>query len=434
MSDVALRLEHVYKKFRKGEVYDSLRDLIPALTGRMFRQQDLNSSDKREFWALEDVSFEVKRGEAFGIIGPNGAGKSTMLKLLGRVMKPTRGSFYLPGRCSALIELGAGFHQDLTGRENAFLYGAILGMKRREIAAKFDEIVEFSGLAEFIDTPVKRYSSGMYARLGFAIASHVNPDVLLVDEVLSVGDTLFQRKCVEHMRAVIRDGATVLFVSHSLKTVADFCSRTLLLDHGREVTIGPTPTVISQYMSLQREHRAAEQNRAVVISKVSVRDATGPCHRFQSGQKAWIDIEVAAHEPCSKLAVVLYLRDESYYTLFVTSTERLGHGSVSLDPGDILKCTYEVQLNLGSGVFYPSVNLFRYDNQQWYDSWEAAETIYVWSQEDFTGPVNCFPKVVHQEVRRGELREPQSHTQDEPETQQELNSTPNVPARVNTRS
>lgn len=177
MSDVALSMERVYKKFRKGEVYNSLRDLIPALTGRMFRQQDLNTRSEREFWALEDVPFEVKHGEAFGVIGPNGAGKSTMLKLLSRVMQPTRGAFILKGRCSALIELGAGFHQDLTGRENIYLYGTILGMGKREIAAKFDGIVDFSGIEEFIDTPVKRYSSGMYARLGFAVASHVNPDV-----------------------------------------------------------------------------------------------------------------------------------------------------------------------------------------------------------------------------------------------------------------
>jgi lipopolysaccharide transport system ATP-binding protein len=395
-------MEHVYKKFRKGETYSSLRDLIPALTGKMFRQRELSESDGREFWALQDVSFEMKRGEAFGIIGPNGAGKSTMLKILSRVMKPTRGSIDVGGRLSALIELAAGFHQDLTGRENIYLYGTILGMARQEIDAKFEEIVEFSGLAEFIDTPVKRYSSGMYARLGFAVAAHVNPDVLLVDEVLSVGDTLFQRKCVDHMRKIIQNGATVLFVSHNLKTVADFCSHALLLDHGRPVTIGPTPEVITHYMTRWRRHRAVDQNRPVVISKVTVRDTGGPCQRFQSGQKAWIDIEVSAHEPCAKLAVVLYFRDENHYVLFVTSTERLGHGNVSLASGDILRCTFEVQLNLGRGVFYPSVNLYRYDSGQWYDSWEAVETIYVWSHEDFSGPVNCFAKVVRQNVGKGE--------------------------------
>src|ERR1700685_1883293 len=203
MSDVALRMEHVYKKFRRGEVYNSLRDLLPALTGKMFRRQELSETDKQEFWALQDISFEVKRGEAFGIIGHNGAGKSTALKILSRIMKPTKGHMVVNGRLSALIEVTAGFHQDLTGRENIYLHGTILGMTKREIVSTFDQIVAFSGLEEFIDTPVKRYSSGMYARLGFSVAAHVNPDVLIVDEVLSVGDNLFQQKCIERMQEVI---------------------------------------------------------------------------------------------------------------------------------------------------------------------------------------------------------------------------------------
>jgi len=421
VSDVALRMEHVYKKYRKGEICNSLRDLIPTLTGRIFRQQELSENDKREFWALQDISFEVKRGEAFGIIGPNGAGKSTLLKLLSRVVKPTRGLLHVHGRLSALIELAAGFHPDLTGRENVYLYGAILGMTKREIDAKFDEIVDFSGLAEFIDTPVKRYSSGMHARLGFAVASHVNPDVLLVDEVLSIGDALFQRKCVDHMRKIIQHGATVLFVSHSLKTVADFCSQALLLDHGHPIMKDATPRVITQYMTLLQQRRAADQNRPVVISSVTVRDAAGPCHRFRAGQKAWIDIEVSAHEPCRKLAVVLYVLDQSHHPLFTTSTERLGHGSVSLGSGDILRCTFEVELNLGPGVYHPSVNLLRYDCEQLFDSWEAAETIYVWSEKDITGPVNCFPRVVRQDLSSAEQRGASCYPAEEREIPENVN-------------
>jgi ABC-type polysaccharide/polyol phosphate transport system ATPase subunit len=398
MSDVAVRMENVYKKFRKGEIYNTLRDLIPALTGKMFQQQELSASDKREFWALQDISFEVKRGEAFAIIGPNGAGKSTMLKLLSRVMKPTRGSFYLPGKCSALIELGAGFHQDLTGRENIYLYGTILGMTKREIATKFDDIVDFSGLAEFIDTPIKRYSSGMYTRLGFAVASHVNPDVLLVDEVLSVGDALFQRQCIEYMQTIIQNGATVLFVSHNLRTVAEFCPRTLLIDHGREVTTGPTAKAINEYKSRLQEHRLADQSRPVVITGVEVRDDNGPCHRFQTGQKAWIDIEALAHQACSKIAVVIAVLDENHDELFATSTERLRHGSVSLKSGEVLRCTFEIDLGLGPGIYYLSVFLFRYDSDHRFDNWQVTESILVWSADDTTGPVNLFPKVVRHEV------------------------------------
>src|SRR5579863_7434744 len=220
MSDLALRMEHVYKKFRKGEIYNSLRDLIPAMTGRMFRTSELDSKDKREFWALQDISFEVKRGEALAIIGHNGAGKSTALKILRRIMRPTKGRMVVNGRLSALIEVTAGFHPDLTGMENIFLHGTILGMSKVEIRSKLDQIIAFSGIEEFIDTPVKRYSSGMYARLGFAVAAHVDPEILVVDEVLSVGDFAFQRRCMERMKEVVRNGTCVLFVSHNLKAVA----------------------------------------------------------------------------------------------------------------------------------------------------------------------------------------------------------------------
>src|SRR5580658_995361 len=223
MSDIALRMEHIYKKFRKGETYNSLRDFLPAMTGKMFRGGDLDATHKREFWALEDISFEVRRGEALGIIGRNGAGKSTALKILSRIMKPTKGRMIVNGRLSALIEVSAGFHQDLTGRENIFLNGTILGMTKREIQSKLDQIIAFSGIEEFIDTPVKRYSSGMFARLGFSVAAHVDPEVLVIDEVLSVGDNLFQQRCMERIRSIIKTGTTVLFVSHNLKSVSEVC-------------------------------------------------------------------------------------------------------------------------------------------------------------------------------------------------------------------
>src|SRR5271168_2550133 len=398
-SDIALRMEHVYKKFRRGETFNSLRDLIPALTGRMFRQGELSETDKREFWALRDISLEVKRGEAVGIIGHNGAGKSTILKILSRIMKPTKGSMVVNGRLSALIEVSAGFHQDLTGRENIFLHGTILGMTKREIQSKLDQIVSFSGIEEFIDTPVKRYSSGMFARLGFSVAAHVDPEVLIVDEVLSVGDWAFQRKCVERMSEVIRGGATVLFVSHNLKTVAEFCHRCLMLEKGRTIATGPAQEVISTYLSRSgKSHERDDNSGPVIISKVIVRSDAGECSQFQSGQKAWIDVELFARARCTKLSVSLFVQDELFTQVFNTSTERLGHGNVTLENGETFQCTFEIYLNVVAGIYHPSILVFRYDTQTEYDRWEPAATIHVSSADDVRGYAYCFPRVTRHEI------------------------------------
>jgi lipopolysaccharide transport system ATP-binding protein len=399
MSDVVLRMEHVYKMFRKGEMFTSLRDLIPALSGRMFNRHELSATDRREFWALQDLSFEVKRGEAFGIIGHNGAGKSTALKILSRIMKPTKGHIHVSGRLSALIEVTAGFHQDLTGRENIFLHGTILGMNHREIKSKLDQIIAFSGLEEFIDTPVKRYSSGMFARLGFSVAAHVNPDVMIVDEALSVGDYVFQRKCIERMKEIIRGGAAVVYVSHNLKSVSEFCQSCLLLERGCTVAIGPAQQVISNYMNRSRSvHTPDDGSLPVRISKITVRNHQGESLRFQSGEKAWIDIELRANARCNKLSLTVYLVNSELQSVFDASTERLGHGSFTLNKGDIYHCTFEFDLNLACGLFHPSVLVCRYDTQTIYDRWEPAATIYISSEIDVRGIVNCFPKVVRQEI------------------------------------
>ncbi len=248
MSDAIIVFDGVWKKFRRGERHDSLRDLIPGTVKSLFGRKRADELQEQEFWAVKDVSFEVKRGEALGIIGPNGAGKSTTLKLLTRILKPTRGSCFVHGRTGALIEVAAGFHPDLTGRENIFLQGAIMGMKRAEIARRFDEIVEFAGVADFIDTPVKRYSSGMNARLGFSIAAHLEPEALIIDEVLSVGDTAFQEKCVARMTEFKRSGVAIAFVSHNLQAVTNLCDQALYVKSSPQA-FGKTDRVLEKYLS-----------------------------------------------------------------------------------------------------------------------------------------------------------------------------------------
>ncbi|MDO4574083.1 MAG: ABC transporter ATP-binding protein [Planctomycetia bacterium] len=248
MSDIAVEVDHVWKRFHRGEYFDCLRDAVPAffksLCGLGPKDSELGRGD---FWALKDIHFQVKRGESFGIIGHNGAGKSTMLKILSKIIKPNRGSVTMNGTFGALIEVGAGFHGDLTGRENIYLNATILGMKKAEIDKKFDSIVDFSGIEDFLDTPVKRYSSGMHARLGFAVAIHLDPEILIVDEVLSVGDTQFQKKCLERMEQIVREGRTVLFVSHNMNAVQKLCQRSILLQKGEIFGEGTTKDVLQKY-------------------------------------------------------------------------------------------------------------------------------------------------------------------------------------------
>jgi ABC-type polysaccharide/polyol phosphate transport system ATPase subunit len=239
----AISVQNISKRFNRGERFDSFRDL---LGGRWLKMRgQINCADV--FFAVHDISFQVQRGESFGIIGPNGAGKSTLLKLLARIMPPDEGTIDVRGRVSALIELGAGFHPDLTGRENIFLNASILGMPRKEVRRKFGEIVEFAGIGDFLDTPVKRYSSGMYARLGFAIAVHVEPNILLVDEVLSVGDRVFRARCMDKMREFLRQGVAIVFVSHDLASVQRFCDRAMVIARGQESFTGSGTQAVAHY-------------------------------------------------------------------------------------------------------------------------------------------------------------------------------------------
>jgi lipopolysaccharide transport system ATP-binding protein len=241
-----IEVENVSKRFQLGHLgATTLRDSARRWFGRDRRE----AAASHDFWALRDVSFRVQPGEIVGIIGRNGAGKSTLLKVLSRITEPTEGRIKLRGRIASLLEVGTGFHPDLTGRENIFLNGAILGMRRAEIARKFDDIVEFAEVGEFLDTPVKRYSSGMYVRLAFAVAAHLEPEILVVDEVLAVGDAAFQKKCLGKMGDVARHGRTVLFVSHNMGAVRTLCQTGLLFERGRLLMSGPAQTVLADYLA-----------------------------------------------------------------------------------------------------------------------------------------------------------------------------------------
>ncbi len=400
MTDSAITFDRVAKRFRRGEFHDSLRDLIPALTKRLFSKRNPEELATGEFWALHDVSFDIGRGEALGLVGRNGAGKSTVLKLISGILRPNLGSVTVNGRLSALIEVGAGFHPDLTGRENVFLNGTILGMTRREIRAKFDQIVDFAGLADFIDTPVKRYSSGMYARLGFAVAIHVNPEILLVDEVLSVGDYVFQKKCLDRMQTITESGTTVLFVSHNLRAIQALCPRSILIEGGQVVHDGKTREVTKQYLERGTLGAAAEKGAAAVsITDIRVTTGDGPCYDFDSGQTARVEVEVSANRPVENLAASIEFKDDSLYPIFTISTERLGHEPVDLAAGETWRIGFDIDLHLATGIYHLGAKVYEFDASSGrglipIDQRFPALSISVVSPHGVLGVVDMEPRVV----------------------------------------
>lgn len=304
--DYAIRGIGVGKRYRriiKDRHHDSLRDVIGAGVKDMFasKKDRDDRQEKQTFWALRDANFEIKRGENVGIIGLNGAGKSTLLKILSRITTPTTGHIRINGRLGALLEVGTGFHHELTGRENVFLYGSILGMTRTEVAAKYDAIVDFSEIAEFMDTPVKRYSSGMYVRLAFAVAAHLDPDILLLDEVLAVGDFAFQRKCMTFARRLEQRGATILFVSHNMHSIKTMCERVIYLKKGQIVFDGPTAEGLALYESDSRLADApwfADAAHAPIkFTDVQLMNERGePASVFDYGERMIVRLKYSAHE------------------------------------------------------------------------------------------------------------------------------------------
>ena len=333
-------------------------------------------------WALKDVSFEVQPGEVIGIIGRNGAGKSTLLKILSRITEPTSGEVMLDGRVASLLEVGTGFHPELTGRENIYLNGTILGMQKAEIDCKFDEIVAFSEIEKFLDTPVKRYSSGMYVRLAFAVAAHLEPEILLVDEVLAVGDAAFQKKCLGKMEDVARHGRTILFVSHNTSAVQSLCSRTIWIDTGGIRMDGPSSAVVAAYLHqgfVSESQRVWPEgsgpgNNSLKLISISLKNSSGePCSSINISEELIVEIRYAVTRVGTRAIFSLHLRDENDLHVFssLSNTAENKLHDIPLQPGHYQSvCTIPGNL-LNNGKYYISLK----GMSEWADSFIADHVI-----------------------------------------------------------
>lgn len=376
MSDTVIRVDSLGKMYRIGATRQKSDGLRHALEiglrkfGQRLRGRSIPTPTMEDFWALKDVSFEVKRGECVGVIGRNGAGKSTLLKVLSRITEPTTGEVGLRGRVGSLLEVGTGFHPELTGRENIFLNGAVLGMGRKEIARKFDEIVVFSEVETFLDTPVKYYSSGMYVRLAFAVAAHLEPEILIVDEVLAVGDATFQKRCIDRMAQFVASGRTVLFVSHNLQIVARLCKSAVRLDRGRVIETGPAETVLRNYLDAEamnlkdgdlRDKRRTGNGTARFIRAWLTDQSGRPTTDFRTGDDLRVRFEIETDKPHSNvaLAVVVY---NAYGLRVITSWNREVKFDADLRPGNqVFECRFRnVPLRAGHtaviGLWLASAN------------------------------------------------------------------------------
>ena len=388
MSDdrMMVQFEHVDKRYNRSGRGGSLRDTIPALAARLVRRRTApaGASAAKQFWALRDVSFEVREGEALGIIGHNGAGKSTILKLLAGVTAPTSGHARVNGRFAALIELGAGFHPDLTGRENVYLNGSILGLKRAEIDRKLESIVDFAGIEKFMDTPVKRYSSGMQARLGFAVAAHVEPEVLLIDEVLSVGDFAFQQKCFKKMEEFRRSGIAIVFVSHNLNAIASLCSKAILLRTGEVVAAGTPMEVIDAYTKVEyvvvSEEEASELGDSLEQGRISMLmeivasdmlDAHGYMSRsFHSGARAIVRLKLRANRDVSEPIVGFHMHNSSGVLVYDTNSSYQKSSLGNLVVGEEIVVDFPLTLNLCESSYSISLAAVPSEGTILYD-WKA---------------------------------------------------------------
>ena len=369
MTDAIIQVEGLGKRYvlgpqSGGTRYRTLREGLTDAVRAPFRRwrQPKESPDKAEdFWALRDVNFEVRRGEVVGIIGRNGAGKSTLLKVLSRITEPTTGRISLRGRVASLLEVGTGFHPELTGRENIFLNGAILGMHRREIKAKFDEIVAFAEVERFLDTPVKRYSSGMYVRLAFAVAAHLEPEILIVDEVLAVGDVEFQKKCLGKMQEVATgQGRTVLFVSHNMGAVRTLCSTGILMKHGRMVLQATTGKTVDEYLASSENQGACiiwERERApaadyIRFSKAYVLNTKGnQSLHIDCTEPFTLAVEYEVLRETPNLLIGFFMQTADGTTMCGSNNEDVSHGQTVLPGTYVTQCKFPGDV-LNAGTFF----------------------------------------------------------------------------------
>jgi lipopolysaccharide transport system ATP-binding protein len=385
MTDIAIHVENLSKKYTLGAMYerqDTLRDLLVSTFRSPFRKKE--KRENQTLWALKDISFDIEKGSVVGIVGRNGAGKSTLLKVLSRVTDPTSGIGEIRGRVGSLLEVGTGFHPELTGRENIYLNGAILGMKRTEIEKKYDEIVEFSEVSKFIDTPVKRYSSGMYLRLAFAVAAHLEPDILVVDEVLAVGDAEFQRKCLGKMSDVAEQGRTVLFVSHNMSAILRLTSETLVMEKGKIVKRAPSNEAVDYYLSsgfAETGERVWDrdeipENSAPFQPKVlRIRNEQGlVVNSIRSTEKMSIEFEYELEESITGLRVGYYLmssRGEYVFTTFDTDEPQMYDRYVAREKGHyISRCEIPAD-TFNDGRFIVGINASTYRIRRYFQDERA---------------------------------------------------------------
>jgi ABC-type polysaccharide/polyol phosphate transport system ATPase subunit len=368
----AIEFQNVSKKFSIGQHVTLKRQLSELLDRLRHGAPSAGADRHRVVWALREVSFEVEQGETLGLIGPNGSGKSTTLKLLAKITEADSGRVSIHGTVVPLIEVGAGFHADLTGRENIYLNGSILGLKRADIDKKLDSIIEFAEIPQFLDTPLKKYSSGMSVRLGFAIAVHINPDVLLVDEVLAVGDIRFQRKCIARMKEIVSSGRTVVFVSHNMAAIQSLCKRCVLLFNGQVAAYGESQNVVNAYLTNSYNRnlpaQAAADSKTMICSFVQVecQDKSGKrVASVQHGDDLIISVELLLSQPVESARSFLTIHGPDGMTLFETCTKRLGH-VLNLTPGIHRFRVLFPRLALLPGIYSFTVSLSDLDNTVFY--------------------------------------------------------------------